>query len=212
MARTRQLAGAAVAALALVAAAPAQAQNDLYNDFQSDGQIDACAYNPGQLQNGLDSLPPDLQQYAPGFADQLRAGLEAQCGGGAVPAPGEESGVPVPGGAGGGPPTTTRVNTPAAPKPTDRPVIGNVPAPGVSAIPDGNDPPGWLLPAARAGRAADGAADRRRGPRVRLRPRAPHPAAAAHRSPMRAAAPPTRSPTRATSSLRPLTPDTICCV
>jgi len=146
MARTRQLAGAAAAALALVAAAPAQAQNDLYNDFQSDGQIDACAYNPGQLQNGLNSLPPDLQQYAPGFADQLRAGLEAQCGGGAVPAPGEESGVPVPGGAGGGPPTTTRVNTPAAPKPSDRPVIGNVPAPGVSAIPDGNDPPGWLLP------------------------------------------------------------------
>ena len=147
MARSRQLAGAAVTALALVAAAPAQAQSDLYNDFQTDGQIDACAYDPGTLQEGLNNLPPDLQQYAPGFADQLRAGLEAQCGGGAVPAPGEEAGVPVPGGsAGGGPPTSTRVNTPAAPKPSDRPVIGNVPAPGVSVAPEGSDPPGWLLP------------------------------------------------------------------
>ena len=55
--------------------------------------------------------------------------------------------MPVPGGAaGGGPPSTQRVNTPAAPKPSDRPVFGNVPAPGVSVVPDGNDPPGWLLP------------------------------------------------------------------
>ena len=153
MARSRQLAGAAVTALALVAAAPAQAQSDLYNDFQTDGQIDACAYDPGTLQDGLNNLPPDLQQYAPGFADQLRAGLEAQCGGGAVPAPGEEAGVPVPGGTGGGPPTTTRVNTPAAPKPSDRPVIGNVPAPGVAAAPAGSDPPGGLLPLLAIGAA-----------------------------------------------------------
>ena len=84
-------------ALALaLAAARARAQNDLYNDFQSDGQIDPCAYSPGQLQNGLDNLPPDLQQYAPGFADQLRSGLEAQCGGGAVPAPGEDRGRAAP--------------------------------------------------------------------------------------------------------------------
>ena len=135
-------------ALALVAAPSAGAQSDLYNDFQADGQIDACAYSPGQLQNGLDNLPPDLQQYAPGFGDQLRAGLEASCGGGAVPAPGDESGVSaLPGGAGGGPPTATRVNTPAAPKPTDRPVIGNVASPAVGAVPGGSDPPGWLLPA-----------------------------------------------------------------
>ena len=138
---------AAAAALTLVAAPPAAAQNELYNDFQTDGQINTCAYSPGQLQNGLNNLSPDLQQYAPGFGDQLRAGLESQCGGGAVPAPGQESGVAAPGGgSGGGPPTTTEVKTPAAPKPTDRAIIGNVPAPDVAAVPGGSDPPDWLLP------------------------------------------------------------------
>ena len=145
MVRTAQLAVAASAVLALLVMAPsAVAQSQLYNDFQGDGQIDACAYTPGQLQEGLNSLPPDLQQYAPGFADQLRAGLEASCGGGAAPAPGED--LAAPGVAGGGPSNSTRVNTPAAPKPAKRPLFGNVPAPSVGVSPTGSDPPGWLFP------------------------------------------------------------------
>jgi hypothetical protein len=147
MARTGQVVAAAGAALALLVTAPsAAAQSQIYNDFQNDGQIDPCAYSPGQLQNGLNSLPPDLQQYAPGFADQLRSGLEAPCGGGPAPASGEELTSPGLAGGGGGPSNTTRINTPAAPRPAKRPSFGNVSAPSVGAAPAGSDAPGWLLP------------------------------------------------------------------
>jgi hypothetical protein len=141
-----QVAATAGALLALLVAAPsALAQSQLYNDFQADGQINPCAYSPGQLQEGLNSLPPDLQQYAPGFADQLRGGLEAQCGGGAAPAPGED--LTTPGLAGSGPSKNTRVNTPAAPRPAKRQLLGDLAAPSVGATPAGSDAPGWLLPA-----------------------------------------------------------------
>src|SRR5918992_130165 len=115
MARSRRVLAMAGAAL-LVAAPSASAQNQLYNDFQNDGEINPCAYSPGQLQNGLNSLPPDLQQYAPGFADQLRAGLEAPCGG-AGASTAEQPTTPGVGGGGSGPSNTDQVKTPQAPKP-----------------------------------------------------------------------------------------------
>jgi hypothetical protein len=155
MTAARQL-KAAAAALALLGftAAPAAGQGGIYNDFQSDGQINACAYSPGQLQNGLNNLPPDLQQYAPGFADQLRAGLEAQCGGGAVPAPGDPNATVVPvlpgGGSGPSQPNST-IPKPPAPKPAAVQRLGDVPAPPVSVVPTGSDPPDGLLPLLAAG-------------------------------------------------------------
>lgn len=97
--------------LALVAAGPASAQ-DVYEDFRGDGEVDPCKYTDEQLQNALDNLPPDIVQYAPGFADQLAAGREG-CGGAApgsndtrdfeaVPAPGAAASGSGGGGGGGG--------------------------------------------------------------------------------------------------------------
>jgi hypothetical protein len=144
---TRKLALPAALVALLAAAAPAAAQNDLFNDFQGDGQIDPCAYSPGQLQNGLNNLPPDLQQYAPGFGDQLRAGLEAQCGGGGttVTTPDGETVIPVIPSAGGGGPTA-QFPKPPAPKPAARERLGNVAAPPVSIAPVGSDAPEWITP------------------------------------------------------------------
>lgn len=88
--------------LALIAVTPAAAQG-VYEDFRNDGKINACQYSDQQLQRALDGLPPDILQYAPGFADQLAAGREG-CGGAA---PGSRDTrdfqtVPVPGSAGSG--------------------------------------------------------------------------------------------------------------
>ena len=142
----RPLAGAAVALALLLAAPAALAQSDLFQDFQGDGQIDPCAYSPDQLQNGLDNLPPDLQQYAPGFADQLRAGLEAQCGG--TVAPTTESDEVVPTAAPPQPPaTTTKIPRPPAPKVSaTADLLGEVPAPSATSLPAGSNPPEGLLP------------------------------------------------------------------
>jgi len=82
---------AITAVVALVAAAPAHAQ-DPFDDFRRNGTINPCNYSDNQLRKGLQGLPPDIQQYAPGLADQLAAG-RGGCGGGprqataAVPAP-----------------------------------------------------------------------------------------------------------------------------
>ena len=149
MVRTAHLAAAAVVA-SLALAPSAFGQNELYNDFSGDGQINACAYSPGQLQNGLNNLPPDVQQYAPGFADQLRAGLEAQCGGGALPPPDTEQiipGLPI------APTTKTRFPRPPSPQPVRRQLIGEAPAPTVAASPAGSDTPDGLLPLIAAGGA-----------------------------------------------------------
>jgi hypothetical protein len=76
--------GAVIAVLvaAVAAPSPALAQQDILNDYRRDGTIDPCAYSPGELQQGLENLPPDIEQYAPDLADQLRRG--AAC---AAPAP-----------------------------------------------------------------------------------------------------------------------------
>jgi hypothetical protein len=148
MVRTAHLAATTVFA-SLAFAPSAFAQGELLNDFQGDGQINPCAYSPGQLQNGLNNLPPDVQQYAPGFADQLRAALEAQCGGGAVPAPDTEEIVPGP----VAPTAKTRFPRPPAPQPVSRQLIGDAPAPSVAASPGGSDVPDGLLPLIAAGGA-----------------------------------------------------------
>jgi outer membrane biosynthesis protein TonB len=69
--------------LAVLAAPPAAiAQQEILEDYRRDGVVDPCAYSPGELQQGLENLPPDIEQYAPDLADQLRRG--AAC---AAPAP-----------------------------------------------------------------------------------------------------------------------------
>jgi hypothetical protein len=66
--------------MALSMSAPALGQ-DILNDFRRSGGINPCNYSDSQLRRGLQGLPPDIQQYAPGLADQLSGGREG-CGAG----------------------------------------------------------------------------------------------------------------------------------
>lgn len=153
--------------LALVAAAPASAQ-DVFEDFRGDGQIDPCQYSDGELRGALDSLPPDILQYAPGFADQLAAGREG-CGGSApgssetrdfedVPAPGAagsgsgggSGGIEGAGGRGSGAggvdgagARSADIGSPPSPTAADRIRLAGA-TPAVSATP-GTSLPGWVV-------------------------------------------------------------------
>ena len=70
----------ALAVLAFPAAAAADDFQQIFGDYKSDGQIDDC-YRPDQLHNAGQSIPPDIEQYAPGFGDALSS-AQSQCGGG----------------------------------------------------------------------------------------------------------------------------------
>lgn len=161
---TRALAAAIAATALFVAVAPASAGP--IDDYRRDGNIDPCKYSDGQLKRGRDNLPPDVQQYAPGLADQLKAGREG-CGGSspgganprqteAVPTPGAPSNGDGPGAGGGtggpsggdgdgGEAGAPKVPTPPAPAAAARRRLADISTPPVSAqVNDGT--PGWLAP------------------------------------------------------------------
>ena len=129
-------------------AAPTAAAGPL-DDFRRNGQIDPCRYSDRQLRNGLNGLPPDVQQYAPGLADQLAGGREG-CGGGA---PGstetrDTEVVPGPaatGGSSGGKKAKAKVLRPPFPEPIPRIRLAELESPAVNAN-RGSDAPSWLLP------------------------------------------------------------------
>ncbi len=146
---------AVIAAIAVfVAVAPASA--DPIDDYRRNGTIDPCKYSDGQLKRGRDNLPPDVQQYAPGLADQLNAGREG-CGGSspgganprqtqAVPTPGK----PTNGGGPGGTDSAAAVGKPSVPAPpaptaVARRRLADISTPAVSARVD-EGAPGWLAP------------------------------------------------------------------
>jgi len=164
---TRALA-AAVAAIALfVAVAPASASP--IDDYRRNGSIDPCKYSERQLQSEGNNLPPDVEQYAPGLADQLNAGRggcgASSPGGGnprqteAVPTPGAPSNGDGPGGAGGsGAPDGSaagaagtagaagaRVPAPPAPTAAARRRLADISTPPVSARVNA-DMPEWVAP------------------------------------------------------------------
>ena len=154
--RRARLIAAITAATALGGVVPAQAQ-DVFNDFRRNGTINPCNYSDGQLRNGLNGLPPDIQQYAPGLADQLAAGREGCGGGGGGGGAGQPAvAVPVPGGPGAPPPPPTaaapvpqiKIPPPPAPKAKARARLADIDTPTVSttAVTNGPDTPGWLLP------------------------------------------------------------------
>ena len=141
---------ALLAALAMLATASTALAGPL-DDFRRNGRIDPCRYSDRQLRNGLNGLPPDVQQYAPGLADQLSAGREG-CGGAnpgssdtraleATPAPGTAGGS---GGDGGGATAKAKVPAPPVPKPSERQRLAALDTPEVAAA--GSDAPGWLAP------------------------------------------------------------------
>ena len=145
-----RLTAAIVALMALGAAVPAQAQQ-VFNDFRRNGTINPCNYSDQQLRQGLQGLPPDVQQYAPGLADQLAAGREG-CGGGQAAQP--TAAVPVPA-TPGAPPTAPapaapkiKIPAPPAPKAQARTRLADIDTPVVSptAVASGSKTPGWLLP------------------------------------------------------------------
>ena len=165
----RRLILLSAAICALVLAAPASAQ---LNDYKNGGSVPTCKYSDKQLGGQLGDLPPDIEQYAPGYADELRNARGASCagsgaGGGSGAGsngasggggPGVES-VPNPasgGGTDGGGPGGTdgssgaagatsnaKVDTPPAPKPEPRKRLANASSPAVTTRPSGPDAPLW---------------------------------------------------------------------
>ena len=136
-----------LAAALLVPAATATAQNPV-DDYRRNGTIDPCKYSDGQLRRGIGNLPPDVEQYAPGLADQLNQGRQG-CGGGA---PGstetrQSEAVPGPGsggGSGGSGQERAGIKAPPSPVVGPRLRLADVSTPAVSSEP-GQDVPGWVL-------------------------------------------------------------------
>src|SRR4051794_24299615 len=143
MLRRGSLAASLAAALVLAPVGSAFAQNDLYNDYKKDGQVNPCSYSPGQVKKNLGDLPPDVQQYAPGLADQLRR----PCGGAPQSAPAQQSAA-APTSPSGGPPAPQAGSKPSIPSPPapKSPVIPAVDA-TAPALPanSGGSFPGWLV-------------------------------------------------------------------
>jgi hypothetical protein len=71
----------AALATAVLAAGAATAQadfNSVFNDYQGDGSINACAHSPGDLKSAAGSIPNDVAQYAPDFPAAVSGALAAQ--------------------------------------------------------------------------------------------------------------------------------------
>jgi hypothetical protein len=68
----------ALASLAFPAGAMADDFQQIFGDYKDDGQINGC-YRPDQIHNAGSDIPPDIEQYAPGFGDAL-ASAQTGCG------------------------------------------------------------------------------------------------------------------------------------
>jgi hypothetical protein len=145
-----------VCTLAL-AALPAPALADqferVYQDFKDDGEIDGCRYSDGELAAAEGQIPPDIEQYAPSFAEQLAAAREKRASGACDPKPAARrrrraEPAPAPAAA---PPPARRGPRPAAPVPEP-------PGPSVPPrrlLPEQVDAPAASAPAALAERGGD---------------------------------------------------------
>ena len=135
--------------------AGAFAQDDfqrIFGDYKDDGQINGC-YRPHEIHNAGQGIPPDIEQYAPGFGDAL-ATAQVQCGSGQVPSSGdaeEEASPPVisAGTPGGGAQVAKKraVREPPAPKVVQVAVPEELAAPRIApaAAAVAGDTPGPLV-------------------------------------------------------------------
>ena len=109
-------------------AAPAGADSNdfrqIFDDYKSDGRLNDC-YRPDQLHNAGREIPPDIEQYAPGFGDAL-AGAQVGCNYGGPPAAAEDADDPVSAGIASPPETPKKKKTVPAPP---------APEPAASAVP-----------------------------------------------------------------------------
>src|SRR4051794_7647223 len=82
MLRALLLALAALVSLAVAAPlAHADAFDEIFRDYSSDGRIDPCKHTAAQLQRARKDVPPDIEQYAPDFPDALDQAIEARARG-----------------------------------------------------------------------------------------------------------------------------------
>jgi hypothetical protein len=140
----------ALATLAFPAGALANDFQQIFGDYKADGQLDGC-YRPDQIHNAGQSIPPDIEQYAPGFGDALSS-AQAQCASGQQQpsAQSDEDAAPVVS-AGGTPGAGVKkkkaVTEPPAPEPTPTAVSTDLAAPelvpATAAV--SSDTPGALI-------------------------------------------------------------------
>jgi hypothetical protein len=139
----------ALASLAFPAGAMADDFQQIFGDYKSDGQINGC-YRPDQIHNAGRDIPPDIEQYAPGFGDALSS-AGTRCGSGAVPdsEPDEEPALVSAGTGPGGPDIERKkaVREPPAPRVAPPPVPTELVAPQLSpaAASVSSDTPGALI-------------------------------------------------------------------
>jgi hypothetical protein len=122
--------------LVLPAAAAASDFDQIFDDYQSDGELNDC-YQPQELHNAGREIPPDIEQYTPGFGDALSAAQTRCSSGGGAPATEEEepaapSSAGMPGPGAGAKLTKKAVLEPPAPKAPRPAVIGDLPDPALN--------------------------------------------------------------------------------
>ena len=126
-----------LALLALPSSAGAAGFNEIFGDYRDDGSLDGC-YSPSDLYSAGQQIPPDIEQYAPGFGNALSASPGCSSGGGPAPQSAEDEEVPAPISSGGTsgpapPPDVTKkaIGEPPAPKAVDPPVVSTLPRPAL---------------------------------------------------------------------------------
>ncbi|MDQ3586946.1 MAG: hypothetical protein M3433_04445 [Actinomycetota bacterium] len=154
---------AVLAVLSLACASPAAAQP--LQGYKTGGVIPPCKFNDRQLDKALGDLTPDVEQYAPRYAEQLQDARGAPCGGkGSAGSGGATIGadervedVPRPPSVGpsGVRGTTARGRAGVAkapvPVPADRVRLADVSSPAITSRPTGPDLPAWALALIAAG-------------------------------------------------------------
>jgi hypothetical protein len=120
-------------ALASLAAPTAAWANDfqrIFGDYKADGDLDGC-YRAEELHNAGREIPPDVEQYAPGFGNALSS-AQVRCSS-AAPPPAEPEPEPLSAGTPGpgAPPSIMKktVKEPPAPKPVEAAVVANLAQP-----------------------------------------------------------------------------------
>jgi hypothetical protein len=140
----------ALAVLLFPAAATADDFSQIFGDYKADGQINGC-YRPDEIHNAGEDIPPDIEQYAPGFGDALST-AQSRCGSGQAPGSPEEDDSPAlvsAGTAGPGAPEIEKkkaVTQPPAPRVASPPVAAELAAPQLPAAASvSSETPGALI-------------------------------------------------------------------
>jgi hypothetical protein len=77
------------APLCAPAGAAASDFQQIFGDYKADGRLNGC-YRPEQIHNAGREIPPDIEQYAPGFGDALAA-AQTRCAAGVSPSAPDDS-------------------------------------------------------------------------------------------------------------------------